>query len=141
MTKHTFKILWCEHLKILKVYLAIFQHLWNKGLSLVGSSPHFPSFWNSFLKTCDIYYVQKWIYFFRRHLRENMVKSAFILEICLISLYIDHHTKPSNEIFIEALLKRTNLTLHTMKWHHFLRKCGEHIKNLQLVFRNVHSKK
>ena len=32
MAKHTFKILWCEHHKIFKVRVAIFQHYALKGL-------------------------------------------------------------------------------------------------------------
>ena len=32
MAKHTFKILWCEHQKVFKVCLAIFQHYARKGL-------------------------------------------------------------------------------------------------------------
>ena len=31
MAKHTFKILWCEHSKIFKVFLPIFQHYVWKG--------------------------------------------------------------------------------------------------------------
>ena len=35
MVNHTLKILRCEHRKMIKVCLAIFQHLYMKGLSYV----------------------------------------------------------------------------------------------------------